>query len=103
MHPSVADNNAQNRRVDIIVISKSKDRGLVPNATVHWKTNDSQPDCAVDEEKYLRTMHSMALATSTTSWEVFGLWFGVWDTASGFLKSFFRLYKFATDDLVCLF
>lgn len=84
---SITDNNAQNLCADITVIDKSKDRGLVLNPTVRWKTNDPQPDRAVDEEKYLWTMHSIA---STTIWyhKLGSIWTLIW--SSGYS---FRIFK----------
>lgn len=48
---SVASNNTQNRRADIIVINRSKDRDLILDPTIHWETNDPQQDSEVNEEK----------------------------------------------------
>jgi len=37
---SMIDSNAQNRRSDIIIIDKSKKRGLVLDQKICWETND---------------------------------------------------------------
>lgn len=48
---SFEGNNAQNRRVDIIVIENNKDCGLILDPTIRLETNHPQKGSAVDEEK----------------------------------------------------
>lgn len=90
---SVVDNNVQNR--------------LILDSKIRWETNDPQQDSVGDKEKkniYEQCIPWLQQQCGITNWKVFGFWFGVRGTASGFLKSLFRSYNFATDDFgkICL-
>ncbi|XP_050066622.1 uncharacterized protein LOC126555788 [Aphis gossypii] len=87
------DNNHHNRRADIVILDRTKDKGMIMDPTLRWETNEDNQDKLVDEENksiYEPTVPFFKEKYQINNWEVHGLWFGARGTASPLLKDFFK-------------
>jgi len=71
------DNSHQNRRADsMVILDRTKSKGMILDATLRWETNEDNQDKLVDEEKkfiYEPTLPFFKEKYHTNNWEVHGL------------------------------
>lgn len=98
----VTESGNQNRRADIIILDRFKDKGPILDPTIRWETNNINQDEEVNREKrniYMPAIPYLQHQYGITNWDVEGLWFGARGTASKRLLHFFKINMFRKEDL----